>query len=55
MVLEVISSHVMPPHFFAKGETVNAKTYLKVLQEVVKPCMEEVAVGEPYVLKEDSA
>ena len=39
MVLGVVSSlgHVMPPHFFGKGESVNKDTYLKVLQNVVKP------------------
>lgn len=57
MVLGVVSSlgHVIPPHFFVKGETVNAKTYLKVLQEVVKPWIEEVAGGRPYVFQQDSA
>lgn len=57
MVLGVVSSlgHVMPPHFFLKGESVNANTYLKVLQEVVKPWIEEVAGGRPYVFQQDSA
>ena len=46
---------VMPPHFFVKGEMVNAKTYLKVLQEIVKPWIKEVAGGEPSVFQKDSA
>ena len=57
MVLGVVSSlgHVMPPHFFEKGKSVNKDTYLKVLQEVVKPWIEEVASGRPYVFQQDSA
>jgi hypothetical protein len=57
MVLGVISSKgdVMPPHFFEKGQRVNAKEYIKVLDTVVKPWMEAVAGESPYVFQQDRA
>ncbi|XP_011135173.1 uncharacterized protein LOC105180667 [Harpegnathos saltator] len=56
-VLSVVSSEgdVMPPHFFQKGETVTKKIYLEVLRTVVKPWMESVASGRPYIFQQDDA
>jgi len=49
MVPGVISSKgdVMPPHFYEKGQRVNAKEYIKVLDTVVKPWMEAVGGDSP--------
>ncbi|RLU18889.1 hypothetical protein DMN91_009247 [Ooceraea biroi] len=41
--------------FFEKGLKVNADSYIKVLETVVKPWMDEVAAGREYVLQQDSA
>ena len=51
MVLSVVSNkgHVMPPHFFEKGLRVNAEEYMKVLRDVVKPWIDRVAEGRPYL------
>jgi len=53
----VISSKgdVMPPHFFEKGQRVNFKEYIKVLDTMVKPWMEAVARESPYVFQQDGA
>ena len=57
MVLGVISSDgdVMPPHIFEKGLRVNTDVYLDVMENVVKPWMDRVAAGRPYVFQQDSA
>ena len=57
MVLGVVSSegHVMPPHFFQEGLRVNAAGYIRVLKTVVKPWIDRVAQGRPYVFQQDSA
>jgi inhibitor of nuclear factor kappa-B kinase subunit alpha len=57
MVLGVVSSegHVMPPHFFEQGLRLNADGYVNVLQTVVKPWIDEVSDGRPYVVQQDSA
>ena len=57
MVLGVVSSNgdVMPPHFFEQGLRVNADGYIHVLETVVKPWMDLVANGSPYVFQQDSA
>ena len=57
MVLGVISSEgdVMPPYFFLKGLRVRAAEYVKVLREVIKPWMDTIANGRPYVFQQDSA
>ena len=57
MVLSVVSNQgdVMPPHFFKKGHRVNAEEYVKVLRDVVKPWIDRVAEGRPYVFQQDSA
>ncbi|XP_076621600.1 LOW QUALITY PROTEIN: uncharacterized protein LOC143342004 [Colletes latitarsis] len=56
-VLSVVSSEgdVMPPHFFQKGETVTKEVYLEVLKTVIKPWMETMASGRPYVFQQDGA
>ena len=57
MVLGVVSSegHVMPPYFFPQGLRVNAAGYLDVLKAVVKPWIDKVSNGRPYVFQQDSA
>lgn len=57
MVLGVVSSegHVMQPYFFEKGARLNAERYVEVLKDVVKPWMDRVADGKPYVFQQDSA
>lgn len=56
-VLGVVSSEgdVMPPHFFQKGENVTKEVYVNVLSNVVKPWMDNVAFGRPYVFQQDGA
>lgn len=56
-VLSVVSSEgdVMPPHFFQKGESVTKEVHLDVLKLVVKPWMETVASGRPYLFQQDGA
>lgn len=56
-VLSVVSSEgdVMPPHFFKKGETITMDVYLQILRTVVKPWMETVASGRPYIFQQDGA
>lgn len=57
MVLGVVSNEgdVMPPHFFEAGLRINSEEYLRVMEVVVKPWMEEVAAGRPYVFQQDGA
>ncbi len=57
MVLGVISNKgdVMPPHIFAKGLKINTDEYLKVMEDVVKPWMDQVAAGCRYVFQQDGA
>lgn len=57
MVLGVVSSEgdVMLPHIFDKGSKLNSEAYIEVLKNVVKPWMDEVAGGRPYVFQQDSA
>lgn len=57
MVFGVISSegHVMPPHIFEEGLRVNQAVYINVLSTVVKPWIDKVAAGRPYVFQQDSA
>lgn len=47
--------HVMPPHFFLKGQNVNKEVYLDLLIKVVKPWMDKCSNGRPYVFQQDSA
>ena len=56
-VLSVVSSEgdVMPPHFFNKGETITKEVYLRVLTTVVKPWIDTVTSGRPYVFQQDGA
>ena len=57
MVLGVVSNEgdIMPPHFFKRGLRVNAETYIEVMRDVVKPWMDGVAGGRPYVFQQDGA
>ena len=57
MVLRVVSHNgdVMTPHFFEQGLRVNADGYIHVLETVVKPWMDLVANGSPYIFQQDSA
>ena len=57
-MLGVVSSEgVVPPHFFKKGKTVTKEVYLRVLTttvkilDIVKPWMETVASGRPYIFQ----
>jgi len=45
----------MPPYFFNKGENVTKEVYLRVLTNVMKPWMETVSAGKPYVFQQDGA
>ncbi|QQP50800.1 Transposable element tcb2 transposase, partial [Caligus rogercresseyi] len=40
---------------FAKGQNVNKKVYLDVMQTVVKPWMTQIAAGIPYLYQQDGA
>jgi hypothetical protein len=57
MVPGVVSNKgdVMPPHIFEAGLRVDTKIYLDVLTNVVKPWMDEVAAGRPYIWQQDGA
>ena len=57
MVLGVVSNKgdVMPPHVFEAGLKVNTEVYLNVLATVVKPWMDGIAGGSPYVWQQDGA
>ncbi len=56
MVFGVVcrEGHVMPPFFFPQGLR-STEVYIEVLQTHVKPWIEEVAAGRPYVWQQDSA
>ncbi|XP_011707025.1 PREDICTED: uncharacterized protein LOC105462195 [Wasmannia auropunctata] len=56
-VLGVVSSEgdVMSPYFFNKGENVTKEVYLRVLTNVVKPWIETVSSGKPYVFQQNGA
>ena len=57
MVFGCVSSEddVMPPHNFEEGLRLNSDGYVKLLGNVVKPWLERVAAGRPYVCQRDSA
>ena len=57
MVLGVVTSEgeVMPPHIFERGSRLNAEGYIHVLSTVVKPWIETIANGRPYVFQQDGA
>ena len=57
MVLGVVSNKgdVMPPYVFEAGLRVNADVYLDVLRNTVKPWMDQVAGGRPYIWQQDGA
>jgi hypothetical protein len=55
MVLWVISSKgdVMPHPIFEKGQRVNAKQYIEILDTTVKPWMVTIAGECPYMFQQD--
>ncbi len=57
MVLGVVSNKgdVMPPHVFETGFRVNTNVYIDVLTNMVKPWMDGVAAGRPYIWQQDGA
>jgi transposase len=57
MVFGVVSNegHVMPPYFFPQGLRINALAYKEVLKTVVKPWIDSIRNGRPYVFQQDSA
>ena len=57
MVLGVISNEgdIMEPVFIPDGLRLNAKEYVGLLEQHVKPWMDTVANGRPYVFQQDSA
>jgi hypothetical protein len=44
---------VMPPHVFEAGHRVNTDVYIDVLYNEVKPWMDRVAAGRPYIWQQD--
>ena len=52
----VVSSegHVLPQHLLQEDIRVNAAGYIGVLETVVKPWIDQVPQGRPYVLQQDS-
>ena len=52
----VVSSegHVLSQHFLLEDLRVNAAGYIGVLGKVVKPWIDQVPQGRPYVLQQDS-
>ena len=57
MVLGVVSNegHVMPSCFFTQGLRVNSAAYIYVLGTVVKPWIDRIRNGRPYIFQQDSA
>ena len=57
MVFGCVSSDgdVMPPHIFKEGLRLNSDGYVELLSKVVRPWVERVAAGRPYVWQQDSA
>lgn len=57
MVLTLIANtgDVRPPHFFPKGLKINKEVYLQVLADKVKPWLDKVTNGRPYVFQQDGA
>jgi inhibitor of nuclear factor kappa-B kinase subunit alpha len=57
MILGVVSNkgQVMPPHFFPQGLRVKSAAYIDVLETVVKPWIDNVCNGMPYVYQQNSA
>jgi hypothetical protein len=45
----------MASHIYQAGISVNTKIYLDVLTTVVKPWMDGVAAGRPYIWQQDGA
>lgn len=45
----------MPSHFFKKGEMITKEVYVEILRIVVKPWIEDMAAGRPYIFQKDGA
>ena len=43
------------PHFFKKGEIITKEMRLCVLMDVVKPWMETLLFGRPYIFQQDGS
>ena len=58
MVVVSNQGDVMPPVFFQQGLRVNAEIYIQynteILRSTVKPWMDCVAAGRPYIFQQDS-
>jgi hypothetical protein len=46
--------YVIPPISILRGLKINAKEYVKVLQYVLNPWMDEVAAGHHYIFQQDA-
>jgi hypothetical protein len=57
MVLGVVSNKgdMLLPHIFEAGLRVNTEVYIDMLTNVVKPWMDGVAAGRPYIWQKDRA
>ena len=57
MLLGIVSSDgdVMEPVFIPDGLHLGANSYVRLLDEHVKPWMDMVANGRPYIFQRDSA
>ncbi|QQP38429.1 Transposable element tcb2 transposase [Caligus rogercresseyi] len=44
----------MPPHFFEPEQHLNQEDYLDLLSTVVKPWMDIVTAGRPFLFQKDS-
>ena len=55
MCMGVISNKgdVMLPHFFPTGLKINTDVYLDLLNNVVKPWMDQIAAGRPFIWQQD--
>ena len=52
-VRRMVAGDVMQPFFFPKGLKIYADEYLKVMNDVVKPCVDRVAGGCHYIFQQD--
>ena len=56
VIRRIVSSegHAVPQHFLREDLRVNAAGYIAVLETVVKPRIDQVPQGRPYVIQQDS-
>ncbi len=57
IVLGIMSKEggVIPPPRLSKSLKINTDEYIKTLEEVMKPWMDEVPGGRPYFFQQDGA